>query len=447
MDSLARQVAAVRSGEVSPVELVEAALEAAEEVQPRLNAFTVVLAEEARAQAKALEGTGPVGPLHGIPVVVKDLFDLTGAPTTGCCAAYAGRLATADSAVVEALRAAGAVVVAKTNQHELGAGATGLVSCIGPARNPCDPGRLPGGSSSGSAVAVAAGVTALGIGSDTGGSIRMPASFCGVTGLKTTHGRVSLRGAMPMSPALDSAGPLARSAADCALAFRILAGHEPAAGAFAPPPTGPVEPTPGLRVGLPRAFFRLVHPETRAAVEGAARALEDLGAAVEEIDGPQLDEGWDGFKFVWADVAHGHPHLWDDPGVHAEVASLIDFGRAMSGVDYAASRSRAREIRASFEQSLTVVDVLLAPATPYPAPPVEAQEVAVEGGALDVHSGSPSRLTVPVNLAGLPSLAFPVGMSSEGLPLGAQLIGRPWAEETLLAWIDAYQQTRTSHSV
>jgi aspartyl-tRNA(Asn)/glutamyl-tRNA(Gln) amidotransferase subunit A len=439
MEGLIEQAAAVRTGTASPVELVETALQAMEGAEV-LNAFTVVLAEEARAAAKALEGTDPVGPLHGVPVAVKDLFDLSGAPTTGCCAAYAGRLAAADSAVVEALRAAGAVVVAKTNQHELGAGATGLISSIGPARNPWDPGRLPGGSSSGSAVAVAAGLVAMAVGSDTGGSIRMPAAFCGLTGLKTTRGRISLRGAMPMCPALDSAGPLARSAADCALAFRILAGHEQVAGAFAPALSGPVEPTPGLRVGLPSRFFHLVHPETRAAVERAARALEGLGAVVEEVEGPELDEGWDGFEFVWSDVAHGHRELWDDPGVHPEIAALVDYGRNMSGVDYAASRSRAEEVKSSFERALTTVDALLAPATPYPAPPIDAQEVAVEGGSLDVHSGSPSRLTVPVNLAGVPSLSFPVGLSSDGLPLGAQLIGRPWAEETLLAWVDAYQQ-------
>lgn len=444
MESLAGQAAAGR-GDLSPVELVEAALAAAERVQLQLNAFTVVLAEEARARAKALEAIECVGPLHGVPVVVKDLFDVAGVPTSGCCAAYAGRLAHADSAVVEALRAAGAVVVAKTNQHELAAGATGLISCIGPTRNPWDPGRLPGGSSSGSAVGVAAGVVAVGIGTDTGGSIRIPASFCGLTGLKPTHGRVSLRGALPLSPALDTAGPLARSAADCALAFRLLVHHEPAAGAFSPPLSEPVEASPALRVGLPRTFLRLIHPETRAGVEGAARALEELGAVVNEVDGPELDEGWAGIRFVWADVAHAHRDLWDDARVHPEVARLINVGRNISGVDYAASRSRAQEIRASFERTLAAVDVLLAPATPYPAPPVHAEEVAVEGGTLDVHRFGPGRLTAPVNLAGLPALAFPVGMASDGMPLGAQLIGRPWAEETLLAWVGAYQRMTDWH--
>jgi amidase len=189
-----------------------------------------------------------------------------------------------------------------------------------------------------------------------------------------------------------------------------------------------------------------VHPEVRAAVEGAAGVLEALGARCEWVDGPQLDEDWAGFTHVWADMAHHYRDLWDREGVHPEVAALIDLGRALTGLEYASSLARAREIRASFERSLGAVDVLLAPATPYPAPLAGSTTVEVEGGVLGVHDGSPARLTAPVNLAGLPALAFPVGFSAEGLPLGAQLIGPPWWDETLLDVGIAYQATTNWHA-
>jgi aspartyl-tRNA(Asn)/glutamyl-tRNA(Gln) amidotransferase subunit A len=424
--------------EQTAVARVEASLQAIEDAQPRLNAFTSVMAEEALARARALDGQEPVGPLHGLPVVVKDLFDVAGVPTTGACGAYAGRVAGEDSAVVAALRAAGAVVVAKTNQHELGGGATGLVSARGPVWNPWGQGRIAGGSSSGSAAAVAAGVVTLAIGSDTGGSIRMPSSFCGITGLKPTHGRVSLRGAMPMSPGYDTAGPMADTAAQCAVAFRILS----ADGLV---PSRPARGVQGLRVGLPAPFFQSLHPETRAATEAAAVTLERLGAVVEPLDGPGLDEGWLGFHHVWADLAHLHAGIVGDDRISPEVASLMDFGLRLTGTGYAASMARARAMRQEFEVAFRRVDALLTPCTPYPAPRAEDEEVAVEGGVLDVHRGAPSRLTVPVNEAGLPAVAFPVGRSQEGLPIGAQLIGAPYDEETLLAVVDAFQAATPHH--
>ena len=421
----------------SVVAQVEAALLAIEDVQPRLNAFTAVLADEALGRARELDGQEPIGPLHGLSVVVKDLFDVARAPTTGGCGAYEGRVAKEDSDVVAALRAAGAVIVAKTNQHELGAGATGLVSAYGPTWNPWGEGRIPGGSSSGSAAAVAAGVVTLAIGSDTGGSIRMPASFCGITGLKPTHGRVSLRGAMPMSPGYDTAGPMARTAAECLVAFEVLS-----AGGLVP--GRPARGVEGFTIGLPAPFFELVHVETKAATEAAAGRLEQLGAVVESLDGPGVDQGWLGFLHVWADVAHLHAEIVGDERISPEVAHLIDVGLQMTGTEYAASMARAREIRAAFEVAFRRVDALLTPATPYPAARAQDDDVPVPGGVLDVHRGGPSRLTAPVNEAGLPAVAFPVGLSSERLPIGAQLIGRPYDDETLLEVVAAFQ-TATDH--
>ncbi|MDQ3943696.1 MAG: amidase [Actinomycetota bacterium] len=422
----------------SAVLRVEAALQAIESAQPRLNAFTHVMADEALERAHELDGLEPAGPLHGVPLAVKDLFDVAGAPTTGGCAAYEGRLAALDSDVVAALRAAGAIVVAKTNQHELGAGATGLVSGFGPTWNPWGNRRIPGGSSSGSAAAVAAGVVPLAIGSDTGGSIRMPSAFCGITGLKPTHGRISLCGAMPMSPGYDTAGPMARTAAECAVAFRVLTSP-----GFIPAP--PVRGMDGLRVGLPAPFFERLHPETKSAVKGAAATFEKLGATVVPLQGPGLDEGWLGFRHVWADVAFLHAEIAGDDRVSPEVAALIESGLRLTGTEYAASMARARAVRSEFEDALRGVDALLTPCTAYPAPRADDQEVEVEGGTLDVHQGSPSRLTVPVNEAGLPAVAFPVGLSTEGLPIGAQLIGRVYDEETLLAVVETFQEATDHH--
>jgi aspartyl-tRNA(Asn)/glutamyl-tRNA(Gln) amidotransferase subunit A len=421
-------------GDASCVERIEAAIAAIEDVQRRCNAFTTVRDDSALAEATALDARSASerGPLHGVPVVVKELFDVAGLPTTGGCAAYAGNLASTDAAIVQRLVGAGAVVVAKANQHELGAGATGLVSGHGGVANPIDPARIAGGSSSGSAVAVAAGVVPLAVGSDTGGSIRIPASFCGVTGLRPTPGRVSLAGAQAMSPGYDTAGPLAGTARECAIAFAVTARQAV--------PVAELDDLRGIRVGLPEPFFDLVHPATRAAVEAAASALESLGATVERTAGPDIDATFAGFRHVWADVAVEHRAIWDRPDVSDEVAALIRGGRELSGLEYAESRAAAHRVREDFAEWLERVDVLLTPATPYPAPPADVEEVAVEGGVLDVHRGAPSRLTVPVNEAGVPALAFPVGTSAEGLPLGAQLIGRPQADESILAIVTTLQE-------
>lgn len=429
-------VGALAPTETSCLERIEATLAAIEKSQPRLNAVSVTLEEQALAEAALLDRDPrryESAPLRGVPVIVKELFNVKDTATTGGCAAYRTRIAPEDADAVAALRRAGAVIVAKANQHELGAGATGLVSCFGPVRNPWDPERIAGGSSSGCAAAVAAGIVPLALGSDTGGSIRMPASFCGVTGLRPTPGRVSLRGALAMSPGYDTAGPLAGTARDCALLFAALTGT---------PVRVPSRERPlrRLRVGLPEPYFGLVHPETHRGVEEAGAVLRSLGASVDRIDGPGIDETFEGFLHVWADVAHTHRGLWDDRRVSAEVRALIDLGRRITGLDYSGSRLRALRMRDEFDRAFVKVDVLLTPSTPYPAPRADDEEVGVLGGVVDVHRGGPSRLTVPVNEAGLPAVAFPVGTSTDGMPLGAQLVGRPFADELLLDVVTRYQE-------
>src|SRR5258708_24155593 len=240
MDTLISTAAAVAERAVSPVELVDAAIAAAAKLQDSCNAFTQMMFDEARERAVQLADLDPIGPLHGVPIAVKDLYDVAGYQTTGCCAAYLDRPpAVEDSAVATRLRGAGAIFIGKTNQHELACGATSQVSCFGPVLNPHDPTRIPGGSSGGSAAAVAARVVIMAMGSDTGGSIREPAAMCGVTGLKPTHGSVSLRGAMPMIPAFDSGGPLAGAGGDCTEGPRLVARYDDGG------PDAPPRPPPG----------------------------------------------------------------------------------------------------------------------------------------------------------------------------------------------------------
>lgn len=445
MRTVTEQVAALASGAVSPSEMVDRALAAIEAVARTTNAFTHVLDEDAVRTAAGM--TRAPGPLHGLPVAVKDLFDVAGAPTSGCTEPYRGRLASRDSAVVEALRAAGAIVVAKTNQHELAVGATTRISCFGPVANPWRPSAIAGGSSGGSGAAVAAGAVAMAVGSDTGGSIRIPASFCGVTGLKPTHGAVSLRGAMPLAPTLDTAGPLAVSAADCRLVFDVLAGFDPDDPySRSAPASRPPASVRGLRLALPASFLRLASAETRAAVEAAARTFEALGPIVDETEGPDADLAWTaGGPSMMIEFAHHYRDLWDDERVSPEPAALLAYGRSATAVDHVEQLEARRAVVRNFEWALTAADALLLPAAPYAAPDADVQEVEVGTGMLDVHAGGPARCTIPVNLAGLPSLAFPVGRSADGLPLGAQLVGAPWTEDLLCMLGEAYQEATDWH--
>lgn len=447
MRTLTEHAAAVAAREVSPVELVEKALKDLEHVETVTNAFTHVLPDQALARAKELEAIDPIGPLHGVPVAVKELYDVQGLPTTGCCAALDGRVPQSDSAVVERLRAAGAIVMTKTNQHEMACGATNLLSSFGPVRNPWDLERIPGGSSGGSAAAVAAGVVAMAMGSDTGGSVRIPSSFCGVTGLKSTHGAVSLLGAMPCVPSLDTAGPLAASARDCALVFEVISGFDSTDLWSRPRPAqADTRPVAGMRIAILRRFCALAHPEMRRGVEEAGRVLESLGAIVEEIDGPDPDEAWEAGGPIFAtEFAASYPELAEDNRASREVRSLLKAGNRVRGTVYAKSIAAGRAASRRFDAAFSAADVLLAPTTPYPAPRAETEEVDIGGRTIDVRSGGPARLTMPINIAGLPALALPVGFSSENLPLGGQLIGPQWSEAQLCAVGAAVQEATDWH--
>jgi len=441
--TLTEQAAAVAAGEVSPIELTRAAIAAAEAAQPKLNAFTTMLFERALERA----ADPPAGPLRGVPIAVKDLYDLAGTPTTGCCAAYEGRVASSTSAVVDALEGAGAIIIAKTNQHELACGATTQVSSYGPCFNAWGEGRIPGGSSGGSAAAVAAGVVTMAMGSDTGGSIRIPASFCGVTGLKPTHGAVSLRGAMPMCPSMDTAGPLARSAEDCALVHRVIVGYDAEyLWSRAGEQLEPVASLTGVTIAVPRSFLAWAHPETHAAIDVAAKTFESLGARIEEVEGPDVELTWQAFTMRLCEVAYCYPDLVDSDKISDGLAQFLSVGSQIKAADAFGGREQAIRVQREFASALAGADALLAPCTAFPAPPATEQEVALEGGKkMDVHSGGPARLTLPVNVAGSPAVAFPVGFSSQGMPVGAQLIGPDWSELRLCSIVSAYQQATDWH--
>lgn len=416
--------------------MAEEALRQAEAWQPVINAFSqlrpdVTLAE-ARRLADSLASGADAGPLAGVPVAIKDLFDVEGWETTGCCAALKGRVAAVDSEVVRRLRGAGAIVLGKTNQHELAAGATNVVSACGPTRNPWDPDRITGGSSGGSAAVVAAGITPLTIGSDTGGSIRIPSSFCGCAGLKPTYASVPMGGAMPLSPSLDTGGPLANDVSDLGLAFAVLSGND-VNGEFS---SGPVVAV------LHGADARTARDDVLEAVDRTAQLLADSGARVTTAELSGVHDAlvtWD--RVAWAEFAEAYPELVDSGEVHARTRGILEFGVKARG-ELEAARSRMREIRSVFAELLKDADALLLPATPSPAPRVGDRVVETSGVGLDVRLGAPSVLTRPISLTGLPSLALPVGVSEEGMPIGAQLVGRD-GEEALLLGLGAALQERT----
>jgi Asp-tRNA(Asn)/Glu-tRNA(Gln) amidotransferase A subunit family amidase len=431
LETAVGMAAAVAAGEVSPVELVQRALSRVQVWQDPTNAFTQLMfgagLEEARRIERAVADGEPAGPLAGVPVAVKDLFDVAGQETTGCSLAYQGNIATSDAAVVRRLKEAGAIVVGKTNMHELAAGATNLVSACGPTSNPWDLDRITGGSSGGSGAAVAAGVVPIALGSDTGGSIRIPSSFCGIGGLKPTHGALPLDGVMPLAPSMDCPGPMAGSIADVRLAWDVLArtGVEPHS-----PPERPA------RAGVLGGWFLdRIQPEVVEGVRAAAGTLERLGVSVEPVDGSGLDDALHAWTdFAWSQFADLYGHLLERPDlVDPLTRSYLQHGAALSAEQRMAARRRAEEVGAWFAERLRGVDVLVAPSTPFPAPPADSDEVQIRDGVyLGIHRGGPSALTRPVNLAGLPALAVPSGLSGDGLPLGIQLIAARRRERLLL---------------
>ena len=454
---LARMIA---DKEVSPVEVVRAHLDRVAALDGKLRAFITVCAEPALAAARAAEAAvmagGPLGPLHGVPYGPKDLYNTKGIKTTGGSTILADSVPEADATVVARLAAAGMIVLGKLNMHEFAYGPEGLNGHYGDVWNPWDAGthRVAGGSSSGSAAAVAAGVCPAALGSDTGGSIRIPASLSGITGIKPTYGRVSRAGVLPLAWSMDHCGPMARTVRDCALLLGAMAGYDPADAStsvlpvpdYAAALTGDVK---GLRVGVLRAHFTdVAAPEVRQAVEAAAKALEQAGATLDAVN---LDDvalvPAASFAIVAAEaLAYHAPWLRTRSGDYQpDVRERLRAGVVVSAAHYLRAQALRARVRAEVDLALAKRDVLLAPATPIPAPALGQQEARLGDGPSDVRSAL-IRFTRPFNFTGHPAISLPCGFTPAGLPVGLQLVGRPFDEATVLRAADAYQRLTDWHT-
>jgi aspartyl-tRNA(Asn)/glutamyl-tRNA(Gln) amidotransferase subunit A len=438
----------LRRREISPVELTRASLERIEKVNAELNAFITVRAdsalEEARlAESEILRGDWR-GPLHGIPIALKDLIDTGGVRTTAASALYKDRLPSEDAEIVRRLRHAGAVIVGKNNLHEFAYGASSLVSFFGETHNPKDLKRIAGGSSGGSAAAVAAGLVCGAIGTDTAGSVREPAALCGCVGLKPTYGRVSSRGVIPLSWSLDHVGPLTRTVEDAALLLQAIAGCD--AGDVTTPDV-PVadyvgalrEDAKQVRVGVPRKyFFEDLDPDVTTAMGKALGVIQALVAEVRDVklDVPtdrtlQAAESW----AYHAETVSKTPELYQP-----ETLRRIRTGEKVLAEQYIKGRRELDEARRSIGAVLASfgVDVLITPTTPIAAPLISDLKANPE--ALRPAELKLLRNTRPFNVWGLPAISVPCGYTPEGLPIGLQIAGAHWREDLVLRLARTFEQ-------
>jgi aspartyl-tRNA(Asn)/glutamyl-tRNA(Gln) amidotransferase subunit A len=380
-------------------------------------------------------------PLCGIPLALKDLFETAGVRTTAGSKFFADHIPAEDAFVVRKLKAAGAVILGKTNLHEIALGVTGVNPHYGACHHPHDAARITGGSSSGNAAALASGMCLGALGTDTGGSIRIPASLCGVVGLKPTCGRVSLRGVIPLSWNLDHAGPMARGVRDAALLLQVIAGYDALDPACADVPVDDYlahleEGVAGWRIALAGGgYFDETDAEVGAAVQSAARAFASLGARVEQVELSWMREAaLANGVMVQADAAAYHrERLAQHPDwFGADVRQRLQAGAACASTDYALARRTQAETRRKFENLFADYDILLTPTTPIPAPLIEGTDAIEQARRL-------TRFTAPFNLTGLPALSLPCGVTSAGLPVGLQIVSGAWQEAKVLRAGRAYE--------
>ncbi len=479
-----------RQKKATPSEVVEGLLGRIGQVEPKVHAFAWFDAAQVREQAKELEKAGPSGdrPLWGLPVLVKDNICVQGVPTTCCSKILAGFHAPYDATVVERLKQAGALLLGMANMDEFAFGSSCEHSCYGPTRNPWDLSRVPGGSSGGSAAAVAARMAPAALGSDTGGSIRQPASFCGVVGLKPTYGRISRYGLIAFASSLDQIGPIARTVEDAALIAQVLAGRDPrdstSADVAVPDYAAAArQPVKGLRLGVPKEYLGAgVEPEVRKAVEGALDLFKKQGATVREVSLPHTEYAvptyyivataeassnlarFDGVRFGHRATSKSVPGTEVRRSVPGTVLSLLEmytrtreegFGAeakrritlgtfVLSSGYYDAYYNRALKVRTlirqDFERAFGEVDLLVTPTAP--TPPFKLGEKLEDPLTMYLSD----ILTISVNLAGVPALSLPCGFTAGGLPVGMQLIAKPFGEEMLFRAGACYERETQWHT-
>ena len=438
----------LRAGRVSPVELVESTLERIKQHDGTLLSYVYLAenaVESARQAEREIRDGNWRGPLHGIPIGVKDNYTTRDMPTTAGTTAPDISFPTEDSNAVARLRAAGAVLTGKTRMHEFAWGTVTPPTC-----NPWDVGRVVGGSSGGSGAAVIAGLCTAALGSDTGGSIRIPSSICGTVGLKATFGRVSRAGLVPHTWSLDVAGPLTRSVADAALMLNVLAGFDPADPSCQDRPvpdyTAAVgQPVQGLRIGVCRNhFFGRNQVDVENAVEQALRDLAAQGMTLREFQVPYLEYGLGAIFAVElpSSTAYHDVSLRAGKTQHFEpdVRTLVEIGRFVTGADYLKGEQLRRVLMEDFRKAFEEVDVIVVPTTALTAWKHDATTLEIAGEQESVLAAS-WRLTYPFNLTGLPAISIPCGFDRDGLPIGLQIAAKPFDETTVLRVAHAYERT------
>jgi aspartyl-tRNA(Asn)/glutamyl-tRNA(Gln) amidotransferase subunit A len=441
--TLLETAAALRRREISSMELTNAALACIERLNPATNAVQLVMAEAARegarqADAELARGEGR-GPLHGIPVAVKDLFYTKGVRTTGGSKLFEDFVPDHDAAVVESLRAGGAVLMGKTGLHELAYGITSSNPHFGAVRNPWDRDRIPGGSSGGSGAAVAAGMVFMAMGSDTGGSIRIPASFCGVVGLKPTYGRVSRFGSMPLAYSLDHMGPLTRSVRDAAAVLNVIAGYDPRDETTSRRPVENYVPDlqpslKGMRVGMPDKYYLdRLEPDVDSAVRAAFRTVESHGAEIVPLPVPDIDAFNTVARLILLAEATAalEPYLERRDQFGDDVMALLDQGRLIPATDYINAQRLRRKMQREFQALWSRVDCLFTPTTPITAPRIGETTTKIGGELQNVRLAT-TRFVRAINLLGIPAVSIPCGRDQRGLPIGLQIVGKPFAEAVIM---------------
>jgi len=441
----------LRRKEVSPVALTRACLDRIEKLNPALNAFITVTAESAVAEARAAEieiARGEWrGPLHGIPIALKDLIDTAGTRTTAASGLYQNRVPTEDAEVVKRLRRAGAVILGKNNLHEFAYGGSSLVSFFGDVHNPWNTGHIAGGSSGGSAAAVAAGLCYAAIATDTAGSIREPAALCGCVGIKPTYGRVSARGVIPLSWSLDHVGPLAATVGDAAAVLQAIAGYDAldvcsADVAVSDYVSGLHDATKTLRVGVPRAYFYDdLDDEVRSAME---QALVVIGTLVTNVRDVRIEVTTDRTVQAAESFAYHAENVAKTPELYQpETLRRIRSGANIPAAEYIQRRREMDQERRRAQDFFADVDLLVTPTMPIPAPAIA--DLKKNPDALRPAELRLLRNTRPFNVWGLPAVSVPCGFTKSGLPIGLQIAGPQWREELVLRLARAYESATEWH--